>query len=393
MAVPKLRKGPGGVFYAYWSEGRRSRRASMGAKDEVQAQARFAHWLIGQAAGGRPEQGPLVAYTIADLWGVYLDKHVGTDDVVGKATIGYAWKNLEPHFGHLRLDQLGQNEVDAFIQARMAGRTGRPSKPVTIRRELLSLMAGINFCAKPPLQIIEKTHIPFVKLPHAGEPRDRWLRVEEIKRLLDAARELRIDAAQFRPNEAKAAERLSRGERFLWLAIETAARKQAILDLEWSRVDFEAGVIFYDVPGRKKTKKSRAAVAMSASLRPVLERAYAQRVVRDLNGKVLATHALVLDNGAAVWPVIQKIATRAGFSAQDKAARGEKPKGTGISPHVLRHSAATLMARRGVSLWKISRVLGNTMAVVEKTYGHWVPDDPTTTVDLISGGALGTVFD
>jgi integrase len=63
---------------------------------------------------------------------------------------------------------------------------------------------------------------------------------------------------------------------------------------------------------------------------------------------------------------------------------------TGISPHVLRHTAATHMARRGVSLWMIAKVLGNTTALVERVYAKWVPENAVGTVDLISGGVLET---
>src|SRR5690606_20748430 len=126
------------------------------------------------------------------------------------------------------------------------------------------------------------------------------------------------------------------------IALETAARKQAILDLTWDRVDFETSTIHFDVPGRVKTKKRRASVPISSALRPVLERAHRERI-----------GDLVLDNKAAVWKSIQVAAIKAGFSDQ-VVVRGDKPKATGISPHVLRHTAATHMARRGVSLFTIS---------------------------------------
>jgi integrase len=169
---------------------------------------------------------------------------------------------------------------------------------------------------------------------------------------------------------------MTRAERFLWIALETAARKQAILDLTWDRVDFETNTIHFDVPGRARTKKRRAAVSISSALRPVLERAYKERI-----------GDLVLDNKAAVWKSIQVAAIKAGFSDQP-IVRGAKPRATGISPHVLRHTAATHMARRGVPLWKIAQVLGNTLAMVEKVYAKWTPDDPAGTVDMISGGVL-----
>lgn len=362
--VPKPARAANGYWYATWSDGRRSKRQSLGTKDEAQALKTFAQWVLieGWNKDGAPGAEARV-YTIADLWSVYLEKHVKAH-VTGQATIDYAWKNLEPHFGPLTVDQFTQGAVDQFVAKRASGRLGRPAKPITIRRELATLVAALNFCASPAAKLIKKAEIETIRMPHPGEPRDRWLRMEEMQRLLKAAGEMRRG------------DKLSRGERFLWLALETAARKQAILDLTWDRVDFEIGVIHYDVPGRAKTKKRRASVPISSALRPVLERAFAER-----------ENELVMGNKAEIWATVQFIAIRAGYSVQSFEPGG-KPKATGISPHVLRHTAATHMARRGVPLWVIAKILGNTLAMVEKVYAKWVPDDPAGTVDMISGGVL-----
>lgn len=86
-----------------------------------------------------------------------------------------------------------------------------------------------------------------------------------------------------------------------------------------------------------------------------------------------------------LWYTVQRIAIEAGLG---QAAKGQALKATGISPHVLRHTAATHMARNGVPLWKIAKILGNTLAMVERVYAKWCPDDAAGTVDLISRGLL-----
>ena len=89
-------------------------------------------------------------------------------------------------------------------------------------------------------------------------------------------------------------------------------------------------------------------------------------------------------NGADVWASVQWAAIRAGFSKQ-VTKTSQRPKATGISPHVMRHTAATHMARRGVPLWTIAKVLDNTIAMVEKVYAKHSPDDLREAVDTISG--------
>jgi integrase len=346
MPPPILRQADNGRFYAFWTEGRRSKRTSMGTCEESEARRRFAQWLLVE----KEPDDESANLTCADLWTLYEAKHVETK-TASPATLRYSWKNLEQHFGALPISAVTQDVVDRYERARLSGRIGQRSKPSTVRRELNALRGCFGWCADPKRAIITKAQIPAFSLPEEGEARDRWLSLPEIQRLLRAAGELRRG------------DRLSRGERFLWLALETAARKSAICELTWDRVDFETGVIHYDVPGRRRTKKRRASVPISKALRPVLERAYSER-----------RNDYVLDNKSEVWKIVSAIAKAAGVA--------------GVSPHVLRHTAATHMARRGVPLWKISGVLGNTLAMVDKVYAKHAPDGLAEAVEAISGGVL-----
>jgi integrase len=361
-SIPELRANKDGVYYAHWSDARRSKRKSMGTSDPRVAKERFAQWLLVQ---DQAVEADGTTFTAAECWAVYEKLHI-RKEVASPATLAFAWARLEPHFGAKTIPEINQNLVDAYVRERLLGKNGRAVKAPTVRRELQALFAALRFCAAPPRKLFPPALIEAVTLPDGGQPRDRWLTHAEIQRMLDAAARLRRGP------------RLSRGERFLWIALHTAARMSAVLDLTWDRVDFETRVIHLDVPERKKTKKRRASVPISTDLLPVLQRAYKER-----------QGVLVMDNKADVWATVQLIAIEAGLGGgQKKPDRTQKPKATGISPHVLRHTAATHMARRGVPLWKIAKVLGNTLAMVEKVYAKHSPDDLREAVDLIGGGQL-----
>lgn len=367
-SMPYLKRAPHGVWYVHWTENRIGKRASTSTKEEAQARLYLAQWLITE--GASPTEETLGSkLTLADTWSVYYEMHV-LKNVASVYTVDLAWLQLKPYFGEMPVVELSQMAIDEYIAKRTSGRLGRKVKPQTTAKELAYLLASVNFCADPRRKVIDPSFVQKFDLPAPGDPRTRWLRHDEIQKMLDAAARLRNGS------------RLSRGERFLWLALETAGRKEALLDLAWSRVDFETGMIELDVPGRKKTKKRRANVPISAALRPVLERAHAERLDKKHD-------CLVLDNKGAIWPQIQRIAIEAGLGGdQKKPAPGTKPKATGISPHTLRHTAATHMARRGVSLFKIAKILGNTIAMVEKVYAKYQPEDLREAVDQISGGVL-----
>lgn len=360
MSIPELRPTTDGTYYAYWSDKRRSKRKSMGTSDPAVAEARFAQWLL--LRHEKAVEG--ATFTVTDCWAVYQAKHVAKN-VAAPDTLAYAWRALEPHFGALLAERVDQDVVDAYVAKRVSGRIGRAVKEATVRRELQALIACLNFCADPAQKMLPAGSVHKIRMPANSEPRDRWLSTAEIQALLSAAGRMRRGP------------RLSRGERFIWLALSTAGRLSAILELTWDRVDFETRVIHLDVPGRQRTKKRRASVPISTDLLPVLQRAFAER-----------EGPLVMDNKADVWATVQLIAIEAGLAPKQDIDSGAKPKATGVSPHVFRHTAATHMARRGVPLWKIAKILGNTLAMVEKVYAKHAPDDLREAVDLISNGRM-----
>lgn len=362
-STPYLKRAASGTYYVHWTEKRIGKRVSTRTQNLAEAKAFLGQWLLMEHEAPKDVLG--VGLTLGDVWTVYREKHVKRK-VAGIENADMAWRQMEGHFGAQPVSFLSQTSVDEYVDLRTAGKLGRKVKPQTVAKELSYLIAAVRFCARDNVRVLDPSFVRRIELPEPGEPRDRWLRPDEIQKLLDAAARLRRGP------------RLSRGERFIWLALETAGRAQALLDLTWDRVDFETNVIHLDVPGRKKTKKGRATVPISKALRPVLERAHDERI----NG-------LVLDSGARVWSTIQLIAIEAGFGgARPKILRSEKPKSTGISPHVLRHTAATHMARRGVPLFIIAKILGNSARMVERVYAKHAPDDLRDAINLISKGEL-----
>lgn len=317
------RRNDRGVFTIYWSEGRRSRRQSTRQTDLSAAQAYLDEWVTLSAA-----DAPAQALTCADLW----QMRYGTAGERYQA----AWKHLGPAFGAKRPIEVTAADQAAYIRSRNAAQS-------TVRMELSVLRASWNAAVKS--RVITAADLPVLgPLPSASPPRDRWLKDEEVKRLFAAA------------------EGEDRIRRFLWLALETAARRTAIQDLTWDQVDFEIGVIHYLPEGAQQTRKRKASVPISKALRPVLEAAYEARESR-----------YVIGAGARVNQGLARVARRAGL--------------TGVTPHVLRHTAATRMARRGVALWLIAKVLGNTVEQIEKVYAKWQPDMAQAAVDAISGRA------
>ena len=167
--------------------------------------------------------------------------------------------------------------------------------------------------------------------------------------------------------------RLSRLQRFLSLALETGGREMAIRELTWDRVDFDVRILDLRNPTRPLTFKRSASVPISDALLVVLRQAYAERK---------SNH--VLDHPGKIWESVQLAVIRAGLDPKQRFPVVGKVRATGVSPHVFRHTAATHMARRGVPLWIVANVLGNTLGMVEKVYAKWQPEGARNAVNMIS---------
>jgi integrase len=267
-----------------------------------------------------------------------------------------------------------QDLVDRYVARRKAA-------PATIRLEVVCLAAAWNAAVKA--RHLTVAEVPAIEPPDDSPPRDRWLTDDEIDALLGAAQE-RDDAfyaatstaggphdkerrSVQRQGSDSGSIRLSRVERFLWIALDACARRTAIQELRWDngQVDFDARVIHFNPPGRVQTSKRRASVPMSDRLLAVMRRAHEERV-----------SPYVLDTPSLINRPLAKVVKAAGLE--------------GVHPHVLRHTGATHMARRGVPLWIIAQLLGNSIAQVESVYAKWQPDFGREAVEAIGGRGGGT---
>ena len=194
----------------------------------------------------------------------------------------------------------------------------RDRSPNTIRRELSVLRAAINL-AHADGHITRPVHVELPKLPEA---RKRWLKREEAAPLIRASRtsmgRLHIPL-------------------FILLGLYTGRRKEALLSLRWPQVDLLAGRIDFEIQGRKRTNKRRGVVPIPPRLLPHLKRA--RKRGTDLG-------YVIHHNGKRILDI------KKGFAAA--CARAGL---TCVTPHTLRHTAATWLMQSGTPVWEAAGFL------------------------------------
>lgn len=294
-------------------DGPNRRRVGLKATDRFQATAEAAE-LVGHIKQRQPRQ----RLTVGQIVEAYLEQ----SEAIWKDVDAFAWQRIKETFGTKRPEDVSEADCKS-LSLRSASRTG------TIRKSLSVMRAALRWAERKAL--IDKA--PHIWLPPAPPPRDRRLSREEFDRL---------DAACRNTHHLRL---------FVWLARYTAARAGAILGLRWSGCDFAKRIIHLGGAGRQKR---RASVPMHPDI----------------------AFALALSKEAAETDHVIEWAGKPVKSIKNAFRRAVKDAGLGkeVTPHVLRHTAASWMAEAGIPMSEIAAVLGHSDSrVTEKIYAKYSP--------------------
>jgi integrase len=122
-----------------------------------------------------------------------------------------------------------------------------------------------------------------------------------------------------------------------------------------SHVDLEQGIFYRLAIGRRATKKRQPPVPIPGRL--------LAHMTRWCDRGIAKTH-FVEWNGKGVASI------RKAFKHAVELAELEGA----VTPHTLRHTAATWLMQRGVDLWQAAGFLGMSVETLERNYGHHHPN-------------------
>ena len=308
-----------GVWYICWTDRGTPRRLSTGLRDRGQAEIALArHVLIHADPRHQPADLVTVQSIVLRYW-QHHGRHLASRDSVTAAL-----KAVNTYLERVSVADFGTKRQEAFIRALQSDGLS----PATVRRWLGVVGAALRWAYSRQ----EVTDIPpllRVRVPESDGV--RGLTVEELRALC---------AACLHEHQ----------RRFLLLAIGTAARPGALLDLTWDRVDLESGTIALAVPGVDHGNKRRPRVPMPASLRDYLAERRSVGPVIQWHGKRLSGHKRLYAG----------LAERAGVE---------------VTAYGIRKACATWLRREGVPEWDVLGMLGHRAGGSQtERYAHWRPE-------------------
>ncbi len=327
-----------GIYEIRWSEKTangtwRSREKSTKAKDLRAAEAVLARFVQTPGADRRD----VLLMSVDEVLEEYLVQWSAPRG--NEATDIKLTAPLSRGLGSKRACEVDQAVVDHYIKLRRLGRFGRvvngkpakerPASDATIRRELVLLQAALN-------RALRDRDMPALRLskPSDSEGRILWL--------TEAQEEALIRALPSASDSVQA---------YFRLGTTYGARSRAMLDLRFipEQLDFARNHLNFHVPGARITRKRRTQGPMTPEVREVLARLVAGR----RHGEHVLDRTVVADFLAWV--------AAAGFGW--------------VTPHVLKHTAITLMLRGGVQPMDVAAATATDLRTIMRVYRHYTEDE------------------
>jgi len=247
-------------------------------------------------------------------------------------------EHLKRELGDTRVINIDERLVVAY-------RNKRGVQPGTLRRELGTLKAVLTYAVKT--KRIKHDDVNYFTMPSAPPSRHVFLNPEQEPLFHAAALALTPDN-----------ERLTRLSRFIVIALNTGARRQAILELKWDHIDPVSNTIDFRMGQDILSNKRRGLVPISKRLKPLIKRMWDEK-----------TSDYVLDTDAPIRNDWEKWIATTNWKH--------------ITPHDLRRTFATLLVMKGVPIPTVAGLIADNPVTMLKTYSVYVPSAGQAAIDLI----------
>jgi integrase len=295
------------AWYAtfYDAAAKHTRRISLGTDNFEEAQQKLLERYLEQ---NRPQNAPTETVALADIVLDYYKKHGQNARSAGSIKISCAYW----------VDFFGEESIAAATKPQRLEAFVKHLKGLGHATAYIQRILGVGKAALQRAwrqgEIASVPFIPSIKVDY-GAPRGRPLKVVELARLLtEASDHLRL---------------------LLMILIGTAARPEAALELTGDQIDFDAGLLDLNPPGRAQTKKFRPVVKLPRALAVALKNAPA--------GTLVTYHGHPVKKINKAW----------------RALREDAELDEAVNPYSIRHTVARWMRQHGVPAWEVAAQLGH----------------------------------
>jgi integrase len=279
--------------------------------------------------------------------GKYFDKCAGAEktfkEMADRFMLEYAPKNSKrtqlhykttlghslPFFGNMKLTLITPQKIAEY----KAMRYNKGVKPGTVNLERSMFSKMFNLAIRE-WEWVKENPVSKVSRDRENNQRDKWLSVDEERRLLENSPEWLRE--------------------LILLALHTGLRRDELLSLQWDRVNlFQKTIIIQ----KSKNGRPRTVPLTSVAMGILEEKAR----IRNLKTNLVFMNTVGKKIGTS-WVMKHFIFARGKAGLED------------FHFHDLRHTFATRLAQRGVDLYTISKLLGHVNIIMTQRYAHHCPE-------------------
>lgn len=259
---------------------------------------------------------------------------------LSRHTVSAYRRDLAQYLAYLDGADTGPDRVSGFVRSL----TERGLAPSSVARKTSAVRGLHRFRVTEGLAEEDPTAV----MASAKRPRPlpKALTLEEVMALLEAP-DLRTPAGR-------------RDRAILEFLYATGARVSEAVDLDLEDIDLESGTAVVTGKGKKQRLVPLGAYAVASIEAYLPDRLSVRKPGRDSGALFLNARGGRLTR-QGLWGIVRRTADTAGISADR------------VSPHVLRHSAATHMVERGADLRSVQQLLGHATINTTQVYTRVTP--------------------
>lgn len=344
-------------WWASFTDGRgRATRRSTGVRrdldpGQLKAKAIRAQWILeAETNRGEVTQTDVQGHSFDELMLMYLGqvspaKRAGERDQ-------FSAKRLYPRFSGRVLETIGAADARAYV----AERTAEGAQPGTVNKEVGLMSAALNWARRELEWDVPNPFQGRRQREPAG--RNRWLTRVEAAKLRSAARE---------------SGRAPHLTDYIRLGLNTGLRPGEMLELEWTRVDLGANLIYLGAEHQKNGKEGSVPLNLEARA-AILSR-----------GRFRATHCPDSPWVFCTRSGVRIASVKKGFALAVKRAGLDN-----VHPHDLRRTFGSWLVQEGVDIRRVSELMRHSdIRVTARVYAHLAPADLAEAVSVLDHPRIG----
>lgn len=334
-----LSKRVNGIYYIYYND-ETGKRQAISTKTSIKSAALIFLTDFNQKVKKKQEK-PAIAIKLKDFTEEFLihSKAIHTDKTT--RTYKTTFKIFLDSIGNIFLSSIEEKNIKQYIDYRITS-----ASVFQARKDLINLSSCFNwaisegYISTNPCLKVTKVRVP-QKMP-------LFFSEVEFKKLIDT-----IDNQDIKD--------------LIIFAVNTGCRQMEILTIEWNQIDLNRKILLLDNQTHITKSKKIRSIPLNRHVIDVVNR----RMILSSNSQKLFTL-----QGKEI--TAKQIQTKSRYYIKQAGLN------TKLNFHSLRHTFASWLVQRGISLYQVSKLLGHSDLKVTQIYAHLTHDDLKSAVDILN---------